>query len=111
MHSYSSRADRRQVELYSSAEKGEFLIENMILYPREITKLEKDGFKVHTIKPYSNTKDLFTATVEWANAYGPSIPHMVYSYIHGIIETYPKTFVNSFAQELIMIAHKASKKE
>lgn len=108
MHSYSSRADRRQVQLYSAAEKGEFLIENMILYPREITKLEKDGFKVHTIKPYQNTKDLFTATVEWANAYGASIPHIVYSYIHSIIETYPQTYVTSFAKELFLIAHKAN---
>lgn len=106
MHSYPSRSEKRNVQLYSAAEKGEFSLENIILYPAEIIKLKKDGFAVHNIKPFTSKKKLFVVNIEWANAYGPAIPHIVYSYIHGIIETYPKGFVNSFAQELYVIAHR-----
>lgn len=107
--SYPTRSERRQVQLYSAAEKGEFSLENIILYPSEIKKLEKDGFTVHSVKPFISKKKLFSATVEWSNVYNSAIPHLVYSYIYGIIETYPKNFVNSFAQELFVIAHRAKK--
>lgn len=111
MYSYPSRSEKRQVQLLSAAEKGMFSFENIIIYPREITKLEKDGFTVRSIKPYKESKALFTATVEWSNAYGCAIPHIVYSYIHGIIETSPQKAISTFAQELYVIAHKANAKK
>ena len=111
MFSYPTRAERRQVQLYSTAEKGEFSIKNMILYPREIARLKKEGFAVYYIRPFENTKDLFLATVEWSNSYGPAVPHIVYSYIMGIIETQPKNNIENFAQELYVIGHKAQLKK
>lgn len=111
MYSYPSRSEKRQVQLLSSAEKGNFSLENVVLYAREITRLEKDGFTVHSIKPFTSKKKLFVATIEWSDAYGSAIPHLVYSYIHGIIETEPKSAISSFAQELFVIAHKANLKK
>ena len=108
---YPTRAERRQVQLYAAAEKREFSIKNMILYPREIARLKKEGFAVYYVRPFEDSKDLFLATVEWANAYGPAIPHIVYSYITGIIETKPKKHIENFAQELYVIAHKAQLKK
>ena len=107
MRSYPSRTDKREIRLYTAAEKGELSIEQFVLYPSEITKLEKQGFNVSNIKPYSNSSVLFTATVSWSNAYGCAIPHIVHSYINRIIETFPKRSVNNFAQELFVIAHRA----
>ena len=106
MRGYPSRAEKREITLYSAAEKGEFSV-GLILYPNEITRLEKDGFAVSYIHPCPKYKNLFTATVSWGNAYGPAIPHIVHSYIHGIIETKPKNSIENFAQELFVIAHKA----
>lgn len=111
MFSYPTRSEKRQVQLYSTAEKGDFSIQNCVLYPREIARLKKEGFAVYYVRPFEDRKDLFLATVEWANAYGPAIPHLVYSYILGIIETEPKNHIKNFAQELYVIAHKAQLKK
>lgn len=111
MYSYPSRSEKRQVQLISAAEKGDFLVKNIILYPREISKLEKDGFKVHSIKPYGGSKNLFTATVDWSCAFGLAIPHIVHSYIIGNIETYPRRSIRSFAQELFITSSKAKTKK
>lgn len=111
MYSYPSRSEKRYVQLLSTAEKGLFSIENMILYSREITKLKKEGFTVLCIKPFPSKKKLYTATVSWSDAYTSGIPHLVYSYIHGIIETEPKSAISSFAQELFVIAHRAHVKK
>ncbi len=111
MRSYPSRNEKREIRLYTAAEKGELSIEQLILYPSEITKLEKQGFKVvSNIKPYSNSTALFTVNVSWAGAFGCAIPYIVHSYINGIIETFPKNSINNFAQELYVIAHRALRK-
>ena len=111
MISYPTRSEKRQVQFYSAAEKGEFSLENIVLYPGEIKKLQKDGFIVQTIKPLASNKKLFVTNIYWSHTYGSSIPHIVYSYIHGVIETYPKSSVNNFAQELFIIAHRACLKK
>lgn len=111
MTSYPSRSEKRQVKLYSAAEKGEFSLENIILYPGEIRKLRNDGFTVYVIKPFPSHKKLYVTNIEWSGAYGPAIPHIVYSYIHGVIETYPKSSVDKFARELFIIAHRACLKK
>ena len=111
MISYPTRSEKRQVKLYAAAEKGIFSLESVILYPSEIKKLEKDGFNVNTLKPFESKKKLFVANINWANPYGFAIPHIVHSYIHGIIETYPRNSIKNFAQELYVIAHKANFKK
>ena len=108
MHSYPSRSEKRQINLYTAAERGVLSVENMLLYPSEIKKLEKEGFYISNIVPSAISKGLYSVTVDWSHAYGSGIPHIVFSYIHNIIETYPKNSVNSFAQELFVIAQRAN---
>lgn len=108
MISYPSRAEKREVTLITTAEKGDFSLDNLIVYPGEIFKLQKNGCVVHSIKPFENSKSLYSVTVDWSNAYGSAIPHMVHSYIHGIIETYPKNHEKNFAQQLFIISHRAN---
>lgn len=110
MRSYPSRNEKREIRLYAAAEKGELSIEQLILYPSEITKLKKQGFKVSNIKPYNNSTSLFTVDISWADAFGCAIPHIVHSYLNRIIETFPKNSIKNFAQELYVIAHKALRK-
>lgn len=107
MISYPTRSERRELNLIQTAEKGDFSLDNLIVYPGEIRKLKKDGFVIHTVKPFDQSKSLYTVTVDWSNAYSGAIPHIVHSYIHGIIETYPKNYVKTFAQELFIITHLA----
>lgn len=107
MISYPSRAERREVALISTAEKGDFSLDNIIVYPGEIAKLQKSGCIVHSIKPFESSKSLYSVTADWSRAFGCAIPHMVHSYIHGIIETFPKNHVKNFAQELFIISHRA----
>ena len=85
MHSYPSRSERRQTKLFYEAKKGHLSVNPLILYPGEISKLEKEGFKVYSIKPYLESKSLFTATIDWSDAFGMQIPLVVYNYINGII--------------------------
>lgn len=106
MRSYPSRSETRETRLYSAAEKGKLSIE-FTLYRSEITKLKKQGFSVKIIEPFPSFKNLYTVDVTWSNAFGFTIPLIVYSYTHGIIETFPKSAVENFAQELYVIAKRA----
>ena len=110
MHRYPTRAERRQEKFYSLAKKGEVITHGVILYKREIIKLQKEGFHVYSIKPYMKSKDLYMATVSWDKAFGTAIPLMVSSYIDGIIETYPFNFVKNSAQELYIISKRVKNK-
>lgn len=110
MHHYPSRSERRQDKFYSLAKKGELLAHDVILYKREITKLQKEGFHVYSVKPYLKTKDLYIATVSWDKAFGTAIPLAVSSYVDGIIETYPYNFVKNSAQELYIISKRVKSK-
>ena len=110
MHSYPSRAERREIRLYSAAERGHLSLNKEVLYSGEIARLRKQGFTVNNIVPYSVSGKLYMATIDWSHAFGQSIPHLVYSYINMIIETYPRNSVKSFAQELYVIAQRANRK-
>lgn len=108
MYNYPSRSEKRCTKLYQAAENACFRIEGMLLYKSEIRSLRNKGFEVLDIKEFSTEKNLFSATVSWENAFGDSIPHLVYSYIHRVIETFPKSYTNeSFAKELFVIAKRA----
>lgn len=109
MHSYPSRAEKREILFYGAAEKGSLSCENVFLYPSEIKRLERDGFFISNIKPSSIKPNLFSVTVSWANAFGLAIPHIVHSYIIGIIETKPSHHIHNFAQTLYVIAKKVNK--
>lgn len=111
MHGYPSRSEQRETLFYATAEKGNWFVENIVLYPAEIKKLKHEGFTISDVKPFTTSKALFSATVSWSHAYSNTIPHLVYSYINNIIDTYPQKYVSCFAQELFVIAHKSSKKK
>ena len=73
-----------------------------------IKRQKNKGFEIFDIKEFSYGKNLFSATVSWENAFGDAIPHLVYSYIHRVIETFPISCTNeSFAKELFVIAKRA----
>lgn len=106
MHSYPSRNEVREIKLYTVAEKGNFSLD-YILYSSEMKKLEKEGFRILNVKPFS--KDgLYSATIDWYRAFGNEIPHIVFAYTRGIVLTFPKNSIKNFAQELYIIAQKTN---
>lgn len=104
MHSYPSRNEVREIKLYTAAEKGSLSLD-YILYSSEMRKLEKEGFRILNVKPFSKN-GLYSATIDWSRAFGNKIPHIVFAYTHGIVLTFPKNSVQDFAQELYIIAQK-----
>lgn len=106
MHCYPSRNEVRETKLYIAAEKGKFSLD-YVLYSSEMKKLEKDGFHISNVKPFSN-EGLYSVTIDWYRAFEDNvpyaIPHIVFAYTHGIVETFPKASVKNFAQELYVIA-------
>lgn len=108
MYTYPSRAEKRQSKLYLTAEKGLFKLEGVVLYKSEIKSLRKKGFEVLDIEEYPSQKSLYTVTLSWEHAFGNAIPHLVYSYTHRVIETFPTSCTkDSFAKELFVIAKRA----
>lgn len=105
MHSYPSRNEIRETKLYMVAERGEFSLD-YILYSSEMKRLEKEGFRISNVKPFKD--NLYSVTIDWYRAFGNAIPHIVFAYTHGIVETFPNNSVKNFAQELYIIAQKAS---
>lgn len=105
---YTSRSEKRQQRFYAAAEKGWTYLSGQILYLSEIKKLVREGFNVIDVKTYDNKRNLHTCTVSWINAYKDGVPPMVLDYIYSIIESYPKCFVNSFAQELFITSQRVN---
>ena len=60
------------------------------------------------MEPSKVSYGLFRVTIDWSHAYDEGMPHMVYNYIHHTINSYPKNFVSNMAQELYIIARRAS---
>ena len=103
---YPSRSEERQERFYYRAEHKLFSSEE-ILYPAEAKKLRSQGFKVRKTNDFDESRNLEIYEVSWQSPYGSAVPHIVYSYIHGIIKTSPKSTVDNFAKELFVIASKA----
>ncbi|MBO4815857.1 MAG: hypothetical protein J5507_02790 [Clostridia bacterium] len=106
MFNYPNRFEERQERFYYRAEHKLFSSEE-ILYPGEVKKLFSQGFKVKKVKDFDISRNLGVYEVSWQSSFGLAVPHIVYSYINGIIGTYPHSAVNNFAQELYVISHKA----
>lgn len=105
MYNYPSRAEVRQTKLYQLAEKGLFKFEKAVLYKSEIKSLKNKGFEIFDVIDYPYGRNLFYATISWEHAFGNSIPYLVYSYTHRVIETFPTNCTHdSFAKELFVIA-------
>lgn len=109
MRSYPSRSENREMRLYRTAQNGLYKLKDMILYPSEVKSLKKKGFVVETI-PYSTlkVKNMLICTIDWSHPFSDEIPAIVSDYINGITNTYPKNSINSFAQELFVIAQRAN---
>ena len=108
---YTSRSDRRQQRFQAAAERGWNYISGQILYISEMKKLEKEGFVIIDSELFDKKRKLYKCTVSWVNAYKEGIPAQVLNYIYCIIETYPKCFVNSFAQELFITSERVNAKK
>ena len=107
MSGFPSRSEAREVKLYAAAENGLYCLERQVLYSREIQHLRSCGFKVTVEGNFDVFKKLYYATIDWSRPYSDGIPHIVWSYIHHIIETYPKKAIHNFAQELFVIAQRS----
>ena len=106
MYENTSRSDERQERFLIKAESKQLTSEE-ILYPSEVKRLLRDGFSVEKIKDFDTKRNLEVYEVSWANPFPNGIPHIVYSYCIGLLNVYPRSKVNNFAQELYVIAHKA----
>ena len=104
MNDFSSRSESRQERFYRRAENALFSSEE-ILYPSEVRKLKKEGFKVVYSRGFQGSLAVYD--VIWNAPYENGIPHIVFSYTSGMIESFPHKFVNTFAEELYVIARKA----
>lgn len=107
MYNYPSRSEERQERFYFRAEHKLFTSEE-VLYPGEVKSLLRQGFKIIKKDNLDASRNLGVYEVSWIAPYGISVPHIVYSYINGVISTYPAKSVNNFAKELYVIASKAS---
>lgn len=108
MYNYPSRSEKRQAKFYQLAEQGIFKQDGLILYKSEIKSLKNKGFEIFDIEDIPLSKGLCKVTVSWEHPFGEAIPHLVYSYTHRVIETFPYHCTNdSFAKELFVIAKRA----
>ncbi len=107
LNEFCSRSDERQERFYLLAEKKELASEE-IMYPSEVNRLLREGFQIEKLKDFNSKRALAVYNVSWANPFPNGIPHIVYSYITGILSSYPKSKVTNFAQELFVIARRAS---
>ena len=103
-----NRSESRNSHLYKKASKG-FLNTRIMVYPSEMTNLEKEGFRIYDVKPSKKKAGLYHVTVDWSLAFGLAIPHIIHSYIIGIVEACPQKHINNFAQELYVIAKKSKR--
>lgn len=103
MHRDPSRREKREQKLVYSAEHGIFEIE-LMLFKSEAKNLRKKGFYVR--RHGDNVKDSLLSTVAFRNPFKSGIPPIVFSYINGEINTFPKT--DNWAQELYVIAARAN---
>ena len=102
MQEFPSRSEKRLIKLYKAAESGQMSLDSELLYGSEIKRYIKQGFTV-SHKP-SSIKNLDNSKIDWSHAFNNGIPHIVFSYITGVIVTYPESHIENFAQRLYVIA-------
>lgn len=108
MYKIPSRSEARTHRIYTAAKEGKFEID-ITLYPSEIKSLQKQGFYVTTGEPITLNSPLSLANVSWQKPFGSAIPHVVFSYIHGILTTCPNC-IDNFAKEVYVVSQKANLK-
>lgn len=107
MNTTPSRREKRESKFYFLAEKGKMLCDDFSLFKSEEENLEsKHGFDV-TRHGTDLKKDL-PSTVSWEKAFKKGIPLIVINYCIGGIETFPKSAIENWAQELFVIAARAN---
>ena len=106
MHYYLSRNESRQERLYAAANKHQFELED-ILYPNEVTKLEKQGFTIKKLDDFDVQKNLGVYLISWSNPFIGGVPRVVFSYCIGLVKAYPFSKVDNFAKELFILAYKS----
>ena len=107
MQEFPSRSEKRLTKFYTAAEKGCMSLDDELLYSSEIKRYIKQGFVV-SYKP-SSMKNLNNSNIDWSHAFKNGIPHIVFSYITGVIVTYPESHIKTFAQQLYVIAARANR--
>ena len=102
-----SRREQRDAKFLYLAEHGEMCCKNFSLYKSEERALrDKDGFVV--VRRGENIKKELPATISWDNAFKGEIPLVVRNYISGVVDTFPKWEMKTWAQELYVIAARAN---
>ena len=109
MNTAPSRREKRESKFYCLAEQGKMESnKDFSLYKSEEKSLKKaeNGFNV--IRHGTDLKKELPATVSWQEAFKNGIPLVVLDYCIGVIDTFPHSQINSWAQELFVIAARAN---
>lgn len=86
-------------------------IDRLLLLPSEFRLLKKEGVTVNKQETKNGARDkVFFCHVSWKDAYPEGIPLAVLEYTSRKAMAYPKNHVKNFAQELYIIAIRASTK-
>lgn len=106
MNATSSRREKREAKFYFLAEQGKMLCNEFTLFKSEERTLrDKCGFDV--TRYGTELRRELRSVVSWEKAFKNGIPLLVINYCTGTIETFPKSAIESWAQELFVIAARA----
>lgn len=109
MYTEPSRREKRESKFYFLAEQGYMLSKDFSLFKSEEKSLKKQhGFDV--VRFGDNLKKELPSVVSWEKAFKDGIPLIVVNYCLGIIDTFPKSAIENWAQELFVIASRANYK-
>ena len=107
MHTAPSRREKREFKFLYLAERGEMLCNAFSLYKSE-EKTLKDKHGFYVVRHGDNLKGELPSTVSWENPFKGGIPLVVNNYCTGFIDTFPKSAIKNWAQELFVIAARAN---
>ena len=107
MNTTPSRREKRESKFYHLAEQGKMESNDFPLFKSEEKNLtSKHGLDV--IRHGTDLKKQLPSTVSWEKAFKNGIPLIVINYCTGVIETFPKSAIENWAQELYVIAARAN---
>lgn len=104
-----SRREKREAKFYFLAEQGKMECNDVSLFKSEESSLRnrKNGFYV--VRHGADEKKSLPSTVSWKEAFNKSgMPLIVFEYIKGKINIFPKSGIVTWAQELYVIAARAN---
>ena len=106
MYTSPSRREKRESRFHYLAEQGEMTCDSFSLFKSEEKDLSnKHGFTV--VRHGDDLKNQLPSTVSWKNPFKNGIPLVVYDYCIGVIDTFPISHIQNWAQELFVIAARA----